>query len=183
MSFFGGSGGGGVGDTAAQMRYAQITQEMYDDYKQRYEPLEGELIDEVTDPVKYQDYVTDAGNTAERSLDQSQGIFYRTAQRNGLTLSNDMIGDYEDRFQRDKTAQIIDARNRTRTAVNDRNIGIKQGLTASGRGLASTAAGTAGSVASMETSRNQSNRARAAQDDASAMQGLGTMASIGLMLV
>lgn len=183
MSLFGSSGAGPVADTKNQKLLANITREMYEDYKKRYLPLEKELVAEVLDEKTIDQKVKEGMGITDRAYNTSRGTFYRNAERAGLSMTSERVDDYEDRFQRNKTAGLVDTFNQTTAKVDDRNIALRQDLISSGRGLAATATANLNTVANLEATRNATNRSLAAQDSASGFNALGTAIGIGLSFI
>lgn len=165
-----------AGDPQAQL--AAVSREQYADYVARYQPLEEELIEELLDPQAIRGGVRAAGKEAKQAFTNSRGIYFREAERSGLPLSHDQKQDFRHRFRLAKTAGVVDAKNRARGGYDDLRTATMQGLTQTGRGLASTATSNLRSAAGLATQRENINRQLEAQSDANFWSGVGTIGGL-----
>ena len=173
---FGGSGG--EPDYTAQRRLAVISEAIYNDYVQRYQPLERELADEALTPYDPSQGATAAREVGEAS-DIAAGGFYRGAARAGLTLSPAQRAQADRTLGRQRALNQVTARNVTRQAFHDRRLQTLGGLASSGRRLQSGAVDKFGQVSSLATSRNTVNAQNAAAYAQQRSSTIGTIIGIG----
>lgn len=173
-----GGGSGGEPDYTAQRRLAVISEAIYNDYVQRYQPLERELAAEALTPYDPSQGATAAREVGEAS-DIAAGGFYRGAARAGLTLSPAQRAQADRTLGRQRALNQVTARNVTRQAFHDRRLQTLGGLASSGRRLQSGAVDKFGQVSSLATSRNTLNAQNAAAYAQQKASTIGTIIGIG----
>ena len=173
-----GGSGGGAPDYTAQNRLAVISQAIYDDYVQRYQPIERELAAEALTPYSTSEGAQ-AGEEAGAASDVAGAGFYRGAARSGITLSSDQRSQAGRTLSRQRALNVVGARNTTRRAFHERRQATLGGLASSGRRLQSGAVDKFGQVSSLATSRNNINAQNAAASANQKASTIGTIIGIG----
>lgn len=147
--FGGGSGGGGRGrggrpglnnnpydpvsnlstlsySTDAEDMNADLIRAEYEDYRQRYLPLERELMRLAMDPEEKKKAVNRAGEEVESGYANASAQSSRTARRYGIEDPSKRVGFARNR-ELDKSASIAQAKNQTRKTHDDLVMSIMSG--------------------------------------------------------
>lgn len=124
-------------DYASQIR-ARIARQQWQDYLQRFAPIEQELINSIGNKELLRKAIARGDENVERSFDSARGQFQRRLSRQGVGLSTDQAAASERSMGLSEAAAKVASRNRTRMNVRDREMQIL--------------GGTGGSVANMARS-------------------------------
>lgn len=103
--------------------YAQVTRAVYDDWKQNYLPVALEMMNQTTynNPGLMAENVTQAVGNVNSSFNSAQDQQDRTLSRFGISRTG-QAQEVSDRMESlSKSASIVDAANRIRQNLADRN--------------------------------------------------------------
>ena len=134
---------------------AAITRGMWESFKERYRPLEDEVIQTTLASVE-----PDAQAAGQRVLDSyanREQQFYTNLARSGQQLSGQDRKAVERRFALQRSLDHLTAVNGTRRGLNERNTNLMGDLVAMGRGVQGSAAQGLGSAANLQSSREAYN--------------------------
>lgn len=109
--------GNGPGGSPVE-RMALISRKQWEDYLARFAPLENKLIASKTtfDP---KNSVAEAAQNVENSFNTAFGTRERNASRYGLDQSPEVKAALHNQALLDKSAAMVDAKNRTRMALDE----------------------------------------------------------------
>jgi hypothetical protein len=116
----------------ASDRSASILRGQWEDYKVRFQPIEGELMSAYGNKALVDQSIGTAQNFVNQAFDASAGIRQRELSRFGLAETADqaMVNDRKSKLAR--TASLADAANFTRDRAKDRDKEIAAGGIPSG---------------------------------------------------
>jgi len=175
-------GGAPAQDTYAQNKQAAVSREMYDYWKQNFQPVEGQLINEMNDPTLVTGTVAKAENVMGQSLDASNAAQARSQGRYGITMTPERVKAITRSNNLNRGLATVASANTARQAVDQYKTSVINGVGNLGRQTAGQAMQGFDSVAGMESQRNQTNRANAAANDqammGAAVTGLGIAATL-----
>lgn len=104
---------------------ANINREQWEDYKNRFVPLENELMNAYNNPVLRQKRMDAVTNEAIMSADTAQGVGRRTMARYGQSMEGQQGVAREAGLT--KTSSIINAQNTNRQQMNSRDLLLLSG--------------------------------------------------------
>jgi len=170
-------------DTYAQNKQAAVSREMYDYWKQNFQPVEGQLINEMNDPNLVTGTVAKAKNTMGLSLDASDAAQTRAAGRYGITMTPDRVKAITRGNNLNRGLATVAGANTSRQAVDDYKTSVINGVSSLGRQTAGNAMQGFNNVAGMESQRNQTNRANASANNGAMMGAIGTGVGIAASFI
>lgn len=180
----------GGGDAPEEDKYAQdvqadIARDVYNDYVRRYYPQEMALARELSDPTeraaKLEGDLTRASDRVSAQYDVAESGLRRDLSRYGVTQRPDEAAATGRKMNIGRAASTVDALNRTRTAFVDRTDQAMRDMTATGRGVSTSAAGDATGAAQGEMQRNAEAQAENARRQQQRNANLGTLIGAGAM--
>lgn len=117
-----------AGGSASDM-LANITKATYEDWKSQYLPIALQMTDQTTynNPGLVTEAVNAATATTRNAYDAAYGVRDRTLSRYGVAQSAQEQAVNAQRNETDKTASVVDAANRIRRRLADRNRTIALG--------------------------------------------------------
>ncbi len=145
-------------------------------YKQDYVPVEDDAIRSLHD----MSIVKQARANAGEGFNAVKGRFNRARSRYGVAQRAIDTREQEQGFQLAKSKTLADTVNNSRLEQFDRNRGFRNELINIGRGVAADAQGNITDAAGLKTSRDNSNRAAAANAKAQRTGAIGSIASTAL---
>jgi hypothetical protein len=108
-------------------KLAQIYRDQWSDYVKRFFPLENELVDTYNNPAVHGRIIGEATHQAASSFGAAQGSYGRTMARFGMSPDAQVAAEADRSFQLGSTLAVVDAKNRTRQALVDRDQGMLAG--------------------------------------------------------
>lgn len=168
-------------DQVLQREYAEISREQFDDYRNRYEPLFGELNRTASQDIVISEEVDRALQGVDGSFEKSREISDRRMAGYGISLSADQRAARDRVLEGRRLRTRADVSNRTRLDAKDRQDATRADLIAVAQGIRQESQGAFSSVAGLENQRGISN----AQQKASFQSTLlgGGLALGGLALL
>ncbi len=167
-------------DNTAQLKYAEISKQMYNDFKARYQPIVNNLISTVSDPNTIRNEAQQAGNLSGAGFDASM-----RATRMKLGDYGPVTADQNTYLTRiaslGHARAVASSENRARITGRDRQVQMLGSLAALGRGVQNNAVAGFSKGAGMENQRNQINQNLHTQAEQSDMQFVGQMAGLAVM--
>lgn len=148
---------------------AKLSRAQFEDYKQRFRPLEDLLFAEVDKPIK--------PVYANREL--ISGIGARDRSRYGVSLGEDEAGYQRRGLDLSSALADVDAENTARQATRDRQLNLLTNITGLGRDLAVQAGDAIGTASGLANQRNNYNEQLKAQQQSSTLSSIGTGAGLG----
>lgn len=183
------SGGGDAPkeDTYAQEVQAEIGRDVYNDFIRRYAPHEANLARELGNPAvraaKLDNELTRASGRVTEQYDVAEEELYRDMSRYSVTQRTDEAAATSRKMNLARGSSTVDALNRTRTAFVDRTDQAMRDMTATGRGVSTSASGEAGNAAQGEMQRNADAQAENARRQQQRNANIGTAIGAGAMLL
>lgn len=176
MGCFGGqSYGVAPQDTVVNDQMAALSREQYQDYIERFRPMEIEAIRENMDDSVITDAVGEARADANKAWDASSGVTDRALSDYGVTLDPDQMASRDRQTKQNRSASVADAQNTTRVMETDRRYQRGDDLFRTGRQVEGTATSQYGAAAQLEAARGRANadaRTQASQAGANSRAGL-----------
>ncbi len=170
-------------DTETQEKYAEMMGWMYDDWETRFQPLEQELLDEVTNrDENIRKNVDTAGVEANKSYEATLGVSERNMARYGTEMDADQQAATDLSNSMSQQGSQISAQGMARDASTARYDQLAAGMMGVGTGVKTGAISGMGSAAGMESQRNQYNQNAWGQSQASMWNTIGGLASMGGMM-
>ena len=152
----GGGGGGGGGDkkkpeNEADIKFAKLLRQQWDDYKKRWLPVEKQMSKTLTDDNFGEDVVNKArqAGLAMDSADQT----VRQLDRYGVELGTRQKQALMGSATKDRYAQAVGGANKTRAGMVDLKDALQKDMIGIGQGVGASATAGLGQSASMEISR------------------------------
>jgi len=177
------SGGAPQQDTYAQNKQAAVSREMYDYWRGNFQSGEQQLITEMNDPALVTGTVAKAKSVMGMSLDASDAAQTREAGRYGISMTPDRVKSTTRGNDLTRGLATVAGANTARRGVDKYKTDVINGVGSLGRQTAGDAMQGFNTVASMESSRNQTNRANAAANDAAMQGAAGTMFGAGAAMM
>lgn len=115
------------GDQSGSTNLARVHRAQWNDYLKRFAPIEDMLFDRLLDPNHKAESVEKAGLTMGGSFDRSKDQMDRSVSRLGLNMTPTQTARRDKEFELEKTAAIAGAKNATRVAKDDQDMGIMAG--------------------------------------------------------
>ena len=109
-------------DTYAQHMNAWLNRQQWEDYKNRFQPVENQLIDETMGGDLLDERLSSITATANQSFDSAMLGADITRSRYGIDQGESQAQSQLRKMMTSKTTAIADAKNNTRTHVYDRNM-------------------------------------------------------------
>ncbi|MGB0969422.1 MAG: hypothetical protein ACPGVG_00465 [Mycobacterium sp.] len=157
---------------------AEITRQQWQQFQERFRPMEDELIADISD-------MSSIGRDADRASTQVRDQFARargTQQRNmrraGISQDARQAGMSNRRSALAEALGRTNAENQTRRTSFDDKVNRLGDMIGTGRGLRTNAAGSLSQAAGMQTGRDAHNSAVSQQNR---QQAMATMVSIAAM--
>lgn len=160
-------------DYTAQNKFAQINRQVYDTYKQVYQPVEDAMLAQST-PAAIRSDVNQAGTISDQAAKVGYGVQRRNFARYGVSPDGATMADLGRQKQVSDALTKVDNMNRTRTQATDLAGNIKQQALQIGKGDMSSAQNGFGVAAGNEANRNNANRQIAAENQAGWGSFIGT---------
>ena len=110
---------------------AALAREDWDDYKERFFPLENKLIDQYNNGERRSNAIAESGEAVNMAFDADAGVQQRRLSRYGTNLSADQQAASDRQNQISKTATLTDTRNLTRDSYADLDSQILSGTSSS----------------------------------------------------
>lgn len=168
-------------DDYAQKKYATISREQWEDYQTRFVPKEDRLIASINNPALRKEEIGRARDGVDKAFDAvGSAALMRSGRYGGMGGDERKVLDRKMGLERAKTR--VAAVNNTRQDIIDRDTQIQSGMINVGRGVKGEAMGGLATVAQMENQRNNTNTQIAAQNKASMLGTLGTVAGAAVMM-
>jgi hypothetical protein len=168
---------------SADSRAAYITRKQYQDYINRYVPLEDMLIDRIGNQEYQREQVDNAVESSGSAYQSGMQTAQRDLSRYGVNMDPTETASFERKAKMGETLSKISAANTTRQALEQQDIDLAFGLSNYGRNTLAGANELFGNAASAEASRNATNSAIAAQNKAAKQQAVATAAAMALMFM
>jgi len=111
----------------ADNQLAQIYRDQWSDYVKRFFPLENELVDTYNNPTVHNRIIGSAVDQTMAGMDAAQGSFGRSMARFGLNQDAQVKQETDRSFNLARTTAVVDAKNRTRQALLERDQAILGG--------------------------------------------------------
>lgn len=115
-------------DKYAQKTRADIYRAQWNDYKERFSPLEDMLINNVTSGERLDTALAKGGTALNQQFNLADGTFQRNNSRYGIGLTPTQQSQHETRLGLTKAATEANMRNSTRRSVADRNMSLMTGM-------------------------------------------------------
>lgn len=112
---------------SADADLAQIYRDQWKDYVERFFPLENELVSTYGSQQVHDRVIGQATQRAADSFDVAQASHARTASRYGLSPDAQVKQEEDRAFNMGRTLSLVDAKNRTRQALVERDQGMLAG--------------------------------------------------------
>jgi len=170
-------------DTYAQNKQAAVSREMYNYWKQNFQPVEGQLINEMNDPTLVTGTVAKAKTMMGQSLDASNAAQMRSQGRYGITMTPERVKALTRANNLNRGLSSVSAANTSRQAVDQYKTKVLNGIGALGRRTSGDAMNGFSDVASMANQRNRANRSIAASNNAANTQAGATVAAAAIAAV
>jgi len=106
---------------------AQIYRSQWADYRKRFAPLENELIDTYRNRAVHDKAIEAGAQQAAISADGAEESYDRNVQRFGVDTEQMSQEETDRAFDLARSKAIVDAKNRTRQALVDRDQGMLSG--------------------------------------------------------
>lgn len=106
---------------------ARIYRDQWSDYMTRFFPLENELIDTYGNPQVHERIIDEATQRAETGFDAARGSYARGMARYGMTPDAQTQAETDRAFGLNRSLAVVDAKNRTRQALKERDSGMLAG--------------------------------------------------------
>lgn len=121
-----GGGGGSTTLTWADQTFAKVARDQWDDYKNRFRPVERQLLQDMTRgaPRQYVEAVGMARDANRSAFGQQPGMLDRDLGRMGLALGADQRQALDSQRQLDQTSNMVANANAARLGVDDRIMNI-----------------------------------------------------------
>lgn len=122
-----GGGGGSTQHFEADMPFAMIARDQWNDYKRRYMPIEKQLIQEGTNESQYLTDSQMAKNSVGDAFAAQSGATARDMGRMGVTMSPDEQAAADQNMSIAKTSATVGEANGARSNAWDRINGVMNG--------------------------------------------------------
>ncbi len=113
--------------SAADNTLAKIYRDQWKDYVERFVPLENELVSTYGNEALHDQIIGKATEQATNSFDAAQGSYGRSMARFGLSTDVQTQQETDRSFNLGRTLSVVDAKNRTRQALIERDQGMLAG--------------------------------------------------------
>jgi hypothetical protein len=161
---------------------AEIAVNQYNDYQNRYVPVENEFIGLVSDPKVFGADIERAGQRAETGFGVAEGIQQREFSRQGITLSTEEMRALERINKFGKSTAVGTALNTARRGFADLRLQGLNTIADFGRQGAAEAAGISGGLAQDQAQRASINAQNRAQGQSNFLGTLGTVATFAAFM-
>ncbi|MDX8382858.1 MAG: hypothetical protein R8M45_02175 [Ghiorsea sp.] len=175
-------GGPPAQDTYASSKQAAVSKEMYDYYKTNFQPLEGQLINEMNDPALVTGAVGKAAGLTGQVFNASGAAQTRESSRYGINMTPDRVASTARGNDLARGLSTVSNSNSARRGVDEYKTTVLQNTASMGRQTATQGLQGFSTAAGLEANRNRTNRNAAAQQDSQNMQLAGTAAMAALAL-
>lgn len=109
------------------VKLGQIYRDQWDDYLTRFVPIEDELIATYNNPEVHKRVIGAAMGRAETGFDAARGSYGRSMARYGMSPDTQVKAETERNFNLDRAGALVDAKNRTRQGLVERDAGMLAG--------------------------------------------------------
>jgi hypothetical protein len=106
---------------------AGVYRDQWADYVTRFFPLENELVDTYNNPQVHSRIIGEATAKASNAFDSARGSYQRSLGRVGMAPDAQVQQETERAFGLGRTLAVVDAKNRTRQALVERDQGMLTG--------------------------------------------------------
>src|SRR5688500_5016471 len=161
---------------------AQIAVDQYNDYQNRYVPVENEFIKLVSDPAVFGADIERSGQRAETGFGVAEGIQQREFSRQGITLNSEELRALERINKFGKSTAVGTALNTARRGFSDLRLEGLNTIADFGRQGAAEAAGIAGGLAQDQAQRAAVNAQNRAQNQSNFLGTLTTAATFAAFM-
>lgn len=158
-----------------------VTRAQWEDFQNRYIPIENEVIDKVTADIEPE--ADRAGDFVRRAADNARDQRTRQLSRLGVNLTERQRVGLARRREIQNTLDTATAENTTRRSLRDRNLNALAGLIGTGKGIAGGANQGLSAAADMAAQREAQGRANKARHKQQNMQLAGLAAGAMLMMM
>lgn len=170
-----------AGESATHIQ-ARLSREEYDDYLQRFRPIEDQYASEIFNPTLSQARVGRADQFVTQGFNQARQSNARNLGRYGLSFNPAQQRTYDRESARNETLSRINAKNQTRQLNEERDLGHLLSLVNYGRDLASGASRIRADLANKQVDRDITNRQLDQQERANRNQALATAATLAVAI-
>lgn len=170
-----GGGGGGSRQNNAADEAAAMSRAQYDDYNNRFVPIENEILGSIGDTEQQARDAAAAGVRSDQAFDVSSGVLGRNLGRLQVTPTAEVKQASDRKISLGRAIANVDAQNRTKMSAEDRDLSLAGGMIPVGRSLSMASQGNLQNVAQLEGARNNANSAADASDRAGKMQLAATV--------
>ena len=173
-----------VEDVENQEKYSDMMDWMYEDWENRFQPIEEDLLTELEN--KDENIAKQAqlsGEAAKTSYDATVGMSERNMARYGTELDEDQLAAQERSNAMAGQGAQISAQNMARDATSARYDQLQQNMVSLGRGVQGTAISGMSSASGMEANRNATNQQIYGQNQAAMWDTVGTAAGLAAMVI
>lgn len=167
-------------DEEAQLKYAEITRDQWDDYQTRFVPRENALIDAIGNKEMQGLEMARAGDAVDQAYDTTEKNNTMRAARTG-GMSDEQRKAASRRMELGKAKTGSKTTNNVRQNIKDRDLNLLSGMVNTGRGVRGQALGGLASSAQAEASRNNTNTQIAANNTAGRWGVAGSAAGLAIM--
>jgi hypothetical protein len=106
---------------------AGIYRDQWDDYVKRFFPLENELVDTYNNPAVHSRIIGAATQKVATGFDAAEGSYARGMARYGMSPDAQVKAEADRSFNLGRSLATVDAKNRTRQALLERDQGMLAG--------------------------------------------------------
>jgi hypothetical protein len=168
---------------SADSSAAYITRQQYQDYIDRYVPLEDTLIDRIGNQEYQREQVGNAVQSSGMAYQSGMKTARRDLSRYGVNMNPTETTSFERKAKMGETLSKISAANTTRQELEQQDINMAFGMSNYGRNALASANTLIGNAASAESTRNATNSAISAQNKKANQQAIASVAAMALMFM
>lgn len=117
---------------SAADRFATITRAQWEDYKKRFNPIEDQLLAAYGNPAMRESAITAAQGLTNKAFDTAEATEARELSRYGVTRNADETAANIRTKGLSRTAALVNAANKTRQHIAERDIQLASGSIPSG---------------------------------------------------
>lgn len=169
----------GIADSKA----ANITRQQYQDYIDRYVPLEDMLIDRIGNQEYQREQVGNAVNSSGMAYLSGMKTARRDLARYGVNMDATESAAFDRKAGMGDVLSKVSAANTTRRDLEQQDIDMSFGMSNYGRNALASANTLIGNAAAAESSRDATNRAISAQNKAANQQAIMSAAAMAMMFL
>ncbi len=160
---------------------SSITRELFDDYRKNYYGDLQNLSATANDPTYVSNQVDNAVKRINTSFDTNLGGVQRSLGRYNLKPTPDQQGNITRNNTLDRTAALVDAKNRTRLRAADTQSGLRDNVFNLSKAQLDRSLGNYSELGGLESQRQNANAGIKAQNRAQNTQAATSALSTALM--